>query len=466
MRLSGSALTASSSDEVRPGEAAPLLIRVRRFLLGAGVFTGFTPYLAVPYGHSSAVQFSQLFLIGAGLLATLEKRRRLLFLIYAFTFPIFVSMVALSFRTNPVYSTSVGIKASINLMLSIAALLGAAAIVTVRDLRLVVRCVAAALIVNVVAGAYQFVDFRHGQFPFIPMYQLNPVFAPWNATSISLFLGTGGRPFGLFSEPSAMAACIGPWLPLLLVLYAIVERAGIEISTALRRSVAVGVGGGAILVAESQSGMALFAIVGLFATIISFASVRRSSDDLQMQRESQRDLTSLARRLLVVVLLATPLGVLALSQRYGSNGGTLNSSWTLRWSSILAGLKLWLETLNHFVFGIGPGQTPRLIAKYAPVVIKSYGFVRITTVWSILVNYITEMGLLGIAVWILAIGGMIRQVSRERLFRSTMVVVLILWLVAAGATTSYATLTPVWMMLGIMSIWDLLPRSAVDGVSE
>ena len=466
VRLGGSALTTSSYDEVRLGDDAPLLIRVRRFLLGAGVFTGFTPYLAIPYGRSSAVQFSQLFLIGAGLLATSEKRRRLLLLTYAFMLPIFISMVALSFRTNPVYSTAIGIKTSINLMLSIAALVGAAAVVSVRDLRLVVQCVTAALIVNVVAGIYQFIDFRHGQFPFIPMYQLNPVFAPWNATSISIFLGTGGRPFGLFSEPSAMAACIGPWLPLLLVLYAIVERAGIEISTALRRSVAIGVGGGAILVAESQSGMALFAIVGLFATIVFFASARRSSDDLQMPRESRRDLESLARRLLVVVLLATPLGVLALSQRYGSNGGTLNSSWALRWSSILAGLKLWLETLNHFIFGIGPGQTPRLIAKYAPVVIKFYGFVRITTVWSVVVNYITEMGLLGVGVWILAIGGIIRQVSRERFFRSTIAVVLVLWLVAAGATTSYATLTPLWMILGIMSIWDLLPRSAADGVSE
>jgi hypothetical protein len=379
--------------------------------------------------------------------------------------PILVSLVALSFRTNPVYSTGIGIKTSINLMLSIAALLGAAAIMTIRDLHLVIRCVTAALIVSAIAGAYQYISFRQGQFPFTAMYQLNPVFAPWNATSIPVFLSTGGRPFGLFSEPSAMAACIGPWLPLLLVMYAIVERSGVVVTSALRRSVAIGIGGGAILVAESQSGMALFAIVGLLVTIAFFASARRSTGDGELRDLSGRELEFLSRRLLVVVLLAAPLGLLALRQRYGANGGTLNSSWALRWSSILAGLDLWLETVNHFVFGIGPGQTPRLIAKFAPVVIKFYGFVRITTVWSIIVNFITEMGLLGLGVWIIAVGGIVRHVSRERLFRTAMVVVLILWLVAVGATTSYATLTPVWMLLGIMSIWDLLPRSSSGSAS-
>jgi len=336
---------------------------------------------------------------------------------------------------------------------------------TIRDLHLVIRCVTAALIVSAIAGAYQYISFRQGQFPFTAMYQLNPVFAPWNATSIPVFLSTGGRPFGLFSEPSAMAACIGPWLPLLLVMYAIVERSGVVVTSALRRSVAIGIGGGAILVAESQSGMALFAIVGLLVTIAFFASARRSTGDGELRDLSGRELEFLSRRLLVVVLLAAPLGLLALRQRYGANGGTLNSSWALRWSSILAGLDLWLETVNHFVFGIGPGQTPRLIAKFAPVVIKFYGFVRITTVWSIIVNFITEMGLLGLGVWIIAVGGIVRHVSRERLFRTAMVVVLILWLVAVGATTSYATLTPVWMLLGIMSIWDLLPRSSSGSAS-
>ncbi|MEI6701344.1 MAG: hypothetical protein WCL38_06290, partial [Actinomycetota bacterium] len=291
--------------------------RLKRLFLAVGVVTGFLPYVAIPYGHSSALQVSQLSLIAAGLFGARAAKRRLVLLSFLLILPLSISLALLTFQTNPVFSTSIGLKYAINLILSMTAVLGAAAVTEAEDFRVLLRALTAALLLNSAFGLVQFLGFRHHSFPFQAMYTFNPTFASWDPTAIQAFLNSGGRPFGAFSEPSAMAACIGPWLAMTIIIYFILERLGVRISLLQRTLTFAGIGGGALLVAFSQSGMSIFALAGLFGCIAVFAR-KAPSRDGDLQPRSQHEgihLQRFARRLVVLAIVVAPIAVSQLMNR-------------------------------------------------------------------------------------------------------------------------------------------------------
>ena len=143
-----------------------------------------------------------------------------------------------------------------------------------------------------------------------------------------------------------------------------------------------------------------------------------------------------------------------------ASGGTANSSWTLRWNSIQEGFHLWFTSVHTFVVGAGPGQVPRLFVVSAPGIIKFYGFVKIVTIWSILINYVVEVGVLGLIVWLFVFVRIAGSVRLSPIPKIASAIVFLLWFVGVVATTSYSTLTPVWLLLGFLFTWDLLPTTA------
>lgn len=424
---------------------------VRRALLAGGLFAGFVPYAAIPYGRSSAVQVSQALLIAAGVLGDRVKRRVLVALTVLLVAPLVVALAASVARHNLLYSSGIGVKASINLSLSIATMVGASAIVELRDCAWIVKALSSAIFVNAVVGLYQYTSFHAGRFPLGWMYVLNPTFAPWNADAIDAFLIAGPRPFGLFSEPSAMAACIGPWIGVLVVMLVLVDRGGFAFSAGWRWFTALSTAAGALLVAASSSGISLFAIVGLLIVIGRLALNRRNARGMLAEGLASR---RVLRGLLALMGGAGVVGVLRLESRYGTNGGTINSSWSLRASSIAYGVNLWLDSASHFVFGLGPGQVPVVMSKFPRGFVKSYGFVRIVTVWSILIKYIVETGMVGLVSVLSVVGRSLGGVLRAAGQRVEWATIFIVWLVGVIATTSYSTLTPVWLLLGVFCTLD------------
>ena len=452
-------LTMGSTESFEVVDVTSPEQRLKRLFLAIGVVTGFLPYVAIPYGHSSAFQLSQLSLIAAGLFGARAAKRRLILLSFLLILPLSVSLALLTFQTNPVFSTSIGLKYATNLVLSMAAVLGAAAVTEAEDFLILLRSLTAALLINSAFGLVQFVGFRHHSFPFQAMYRMNPTFASWDPTAIQAFLNSGGRPFGAFSEPSAMAACIGPWLAMTIIIYFILERLGVRISLLQRTLTFAGISGGALLVAFSQSGMSLFALVGLFGCIAVFAmkSPNREAEVNPFPRSEGLHLQKFARRLVILAIVVAPIGVAQLMNR--AAGGTANSSWTLRWNSIQEGFHLWFTSVHTFVVGTGPGQVPRLFVVSAPGIIKFYGFVKIVTIWSILINYIVEVGVIGLIVWLFIVVKIAGAVRLSRIPKVASGIVFFLWFVGVVATTSYSTLTPVWLLLGFLFTWDLLPTA-------
>ena len=68
-----------------------------------------------------------------------------------------------------------------------------------------------AILVHAALGAYQVFQFDRGEFPFADLMRTNPAMALL-AEDTPTYVEYVKRPFGLFAEPSAMAACVGPWL--------------------------------------------------------------------------------------------------------------------------------------------------------------------------------------------------------------------------------------------------------------
>lgn len=430
---------------------------LRRLLLFVGVFSSFLPYLAIGFGHSSAIQLSQVTLISAGLLGLPLLRRRLSFAVYLLICPLILSLFVLNLNVSPGLSSLVGFKSSVDTAFSVASLMGAAAIVDIEDLILILRALTAAFLANAVYGVFQFIEFHRGVFPLLWMYRLNPSFLIFTTTSAQTYLQNSPRPFGFFSEPSAMAACIGPWLCMMLVVYFLVTRHGRVLPKFFKFLIFTSVISSALLLAVSQSGMAPFALGGLFLCILFFSVFREKSPVDELARapyHPHKSVQSLSRKLILVLGVIGAIGIGELSSRYGANGGTINSSWSQRWESIVIGLHLLPTSISHLLFGVGPGQSSILIQSVAPEIIRFYGIIPIIAIWSVTINYIVEVGVIGAFSLIILIVLAFKRILNGSSLRFVGVVILGLWLVAASATTSYVTLTPIWMLFGVLLSWD------------
>lgn len=285
--------------------------------------------------------------------------------------------------------------------------------------------VAVALLVHSAIGLLQAFAFTRNEYPLLNLHT-NPSFShiPKIAETYARYVK---RPCGLFPEPSAMAACIGPWALLLLGVAVGERNLGSAIGKSLRLLYAAGSIAGMLLIFASRSGFAL-ALIPLTIALAITVSARKPS---QMQA-------------VVLAVLFSALGGLALRDRV--DGEYLNSSWSTRSDSVAAALGAWFDSpTSNLIFGFGPGQSTKVMS-------SRFAY---DAVWSVVITFVIENGIVG-----LLFGSLVGLSAAYSIVRSNARVVGIVTALGLGfgatLTTSYFVLVPIWLLLGVILRWDLI----------
>ena len=407
-------------------------------------FACFFPYPALAIGGNTGLQVSQAAALAAIPFLVARPPGRSFRAILLLLGPVFVSMF-LNHMFADVPLPDVLVKESIGIALAVLVIWPADWLAD-RDLfREVLAAAGAAIVLHSLIGLLQLYSFSKDQFPLLFLY-VNPSFnsmQEW-AEEYALYIK---RPCGLFPEPSAMAASLGPWTVLL---------AGLLLDPGLRRRlgwrrawpVLPPVACGCLMLALSESGSAFALMAALL--VICAGEVWRM---VHAPRPSQLVMVAL-----VLLSVASVLGY-AISQ-LGSDHltGRIDSSWGLRTASIRMGLTLNSDPLNVAV-GVGPGQSSPIIKSHwsGPPIPKTQVDVAI---FSVAACYYAETGLLGAAALLAVLGMAVGAVARSSAVLLGLCA-LGSWLVGVVVTTSYCALSPVWLFLGVVLSWDrLFPRAA------
>ncbi len=298
-----------------------------------------------------------------------------------------------------------------------------------------------AILVHAALGAYQVYAFDRGEFPFADLMRTNPAQALL-ADDTPTYVEYVKRPFGLFAEASAMAACVGPWLVVLTTALFAPPREPSRRRTAV---LALAVGSGLALVVASKSGMSVSIVAGTALTTLAAAfSWRRN----------------VGARAAALVLSA---GIAVASTVWLSENASSRFDFGQNesWQSRLESLKLAVRTLGGsfdsgrlLVVGVGPGQSYSAINATA---LKYEAGSGVTAVWSVGLNYALETGLLGILGMLVLAATVAWSIwaSHARLAGAACAVV---WLTGVFLATSYVGQPAIWTALAVLLSWPSVVR--------
>ena len=317
-----------------------------------------------------------------------------------------------------------------------------------RDLfREVLAAAGAAIVLHSLIGLLQLYSFSKDQFPLLFLY-VNPSFLSMQewAEEYARYIK---RPCGLFPEPSAMAASLGPWIVLL---------AGLLLDPGLRRRlgwrrawpVIPPVACGCLLLALSESG-STFALMAALLVICA-------GEVWRMVHAPPRP-SQLVMVALVLLSVASVLGYAISQLGSGHLEGRIDDSWGLRGLDPHGPHTQPSDLLNVAV-GVGPGQSFPIIMSHwsGPPIPKSQVDVAIC---SVAVCYYAETGLLGAAALLAVLAMAVGAIARSSAVLLGLCA-LGSWLVGVVVTTSYSSLSPVWLFLGVVLSWDrLFPRAVL-----
>lgn len=300
---------------------------------------------------------------------------------------------------------------------------------------------AAAILVQGALGAWQVFAFDRGEFPYADLMRTNPAMSLLTL-DIPTYVEYVKRPFGLFAEPSAMAASIGPWL-VLLTTALFSRRAGR--SRARTLLLALALGSGLWLVVASKT--------GLSAPIVGGSAIAALASALSWRR-------SVGTRAAALVMSAgIAVGsIVWLSQNAGARFELAqNDSWQARLESLKLGIR-WIEASfdsgDRFLVGVGPGQSfPAINSTY----LRYEAGAGVTAVWSVGLTYAMETGLLGILAMVVLAAAAARSVwaSRARVAGAMFGLV---WLSGIAIGTSYAGQPALWSALAALLTWRSVTR--------
>jgi hypothetical protein len=247
------------------------------------------------------------------------------------------------------------------------------------------------------------------------------------------------RPFGLFPEPSAMAASLGPWLVLV---------AGLLLEPRLRRAIgfdrpwrarAALVGGSSLIVASRSGFMGIY-FLSIFLLLLD--NLRKAALRYEVPK-----------MLALIGLFAAALvgGVYATCQLTANLDDKVDSSWGYRYASIRMALTSNTDALNLLI-GFGPGQSAPILEKTwtGPSYDEEFGNL---AVFSLAARHFMEMGLVGTLALAIVLGMVLRSILRSAAVPLGLSA-LLSWLVAVALTTSYMPLSAIWLFLGAMLSWD------------
>jgi hypothetical protein len=243
------------------------------------------------------------------------------------------------------------------------------------------------------------------------------------------------RAAGLFPEPSAMAACLGPWAGYLLWMALEDTRKG------LRVLAAVSFAGCGLLLLLSVSGFVI--LFGLACVIFTLWELRhRPKHGLAL-------LGVLGVACAVAFTVGDVNPIERLNERI-QRSGQQGMSWGERSDSMVFALEKWFGgDAVTLLLGVGPFQSSSIAQ-------QEQGF---DGVWSVTLSLLLENGLVG-AVFGAYILFLCLRYTVTSPDRSGRLLMFCLWFVGASITTSYYTLLPLWTALGFL-IGDSLPLSPI-----
>jgi len=404
----------------------------RRAALCAGLlgFACFLPYPAINVGGTSAVQMGNILTLLMVLpVAPLLLFRRPFHIVPLAIVPLLVSTLAVAATGSDDFLLSV--KITVALIVSLMTI-WAAQLYAPRYSMALLTGVAVATVLHALVGFWQFYSFRSATFP-IPQLYVNQSFlsVQENVNTIARYIQ---RPFGIFPEPSAMSSSLAPWVLLWAAYFCDIIRFKQQPARWQRLMFAAAAAGALMLMILSRSGHAAITLTALAAIGLIWAFRTKVKPQVQLS-------------VLAVGALALPFVLMlafdAMADRLGGVSKMGNSSWEDRTSSLVIGFRLFAEGgLGTALFGVGPGiSSPAL-----------WDLVRLEAVWSILLSYIYETGLLG-AIAVVWVGRELMRAWKGAGRDLAFPLIFFVWLVGITITTSYPQLLPLWIALGWLSVW-------------
>lgn len=297
-----------------------------------------------------------------------------------------------------------------------------------------------AIFIHSLIGFFQIICFKLNVFPLkmAILYQ-NPTF-PISQKTISTYVLYIKRPMGLFPEPSAMASSIGPWIVLLvgIILYP-------DFFTGLTRKyriffIIVSIAS-LIVIIFSKSGYIFGLFLCLFLLLIPKLYL------------SLKNIWSIKKILFILISISTIIGTaivgfIIFKERSGIN----NLSWQMRFSSLNIGNSILFKDIKEFLFGLGTGQSHLHLVMNLPYYDKN----GIHAIWSILINYFAETGVIGIIASIILLLIILHAILHSPgIARWIGLVSLFAWLFGITFTTSYWCLFSIWLFLALLLSWDV-----------
>jgi hypothetical protein len=399
---------------------------VMAFLLG---FLSFLPYPAINVGSSTAIQMGNILVVVMLIPAiAIPWLRRPFVMVPLFFLTTLISTLRVAFFQQA--DLELALKNIIVWALSMIAITVTQLTAPGQGLMLLTG-IAAATVLHVIVGIWQYFAFAAGTFPLLDLY-VNQSFLSVqdNAEVIVRWIQ---RPFGLFPEPSAMASSLAPWIVLWTAEMCGLVRFRQTPRPWQRKLFAAASFGGLLLIILARTGH-----LGITAISVLICGV------LWLWRSKATPRTFVL--LLLIFGVALPLGAYmaaaSMQDRIGDSAMG-NSSWEERSSSLIIGFQIvGRSSIGAQLVGLGPGVS-------APAL---WNTARIAAVFSVVLMYVYETGVLGVLA--IAWGAhFMFQVWRASAYNIVYILMLIVWFVGILLTTSYGQLLPIWVALGWLTVW-------------
>ena len=423
----------SHDDSARNPTAAFFVV-----LLG---FICFMPYPSLTVGNRSAIQFGNIlsFLMCVPLLAV-SWRKKSYHLFPILLAPVVISLIKVALTGNG--DLSLSLKSIPCRAMTWFTLLATQYYAPLYAMELLTG-IAVATVLHVAVGLWQMYSFTNGDFPFPELYVNASFLSVQDMTkTIANYIQ---RPFGIFPEPSAMSSSLAPFIVFWIAQLCGLVRLKRDPATWQRVLFAGAAAGGLLLIIISRSGHTFVTL----AAVVVLAALW-----LLNCRANLRTYLIILAFGCVVLPAVLWFGAEAMTDRLGGKSDVGNSSWEERSSSLRVG---YLMMVNDgpatLLFGIGPALT-------APAL---FGALRLDAVWSVLLNYIYETGLVGL-VAVLWVGAYVVKVWEKSRFNIVFAAITGVWFIGILLTTSYEQLLPLWVALGWLTVWPDLCLNQVASI--
>ena len=399
-------------------------------------FICFMPYPSITVGNRSAIQFGNILsLVMCAPLLAVSWRKKSYHLFLLLIAPLCISVVKVALTGDG--DLGLSLKSIPVRAITWLTLLATQYYAPLYALEMLCG-IAVATVVHFVVGLWQMYSFTNGDFP-IPELYVNVSFLSVQ-DMVKTIANYIQRPFGIFPEPSAMSSSLAPWIVFWIAELCGLVRLKRDPTPWQRTLFAIAAAGGLFLIIISRSG---HTFITLFATVILAAMW------LMKCRANLRNYLVILTVCCIVLPVVLYFGAEAMTDRLGGKSDVGNSSWEERFSSLRVGYLMMVNGgTATLLFGIGP-------ALCAPAM---YGALRLDAVWSVLLNYIYETGLVGF-VAVLWVAAYLLHVWKSLRFNIVFIAITGVWLVGILLTTSYEQLLPIWVALGWLTVWPEICRA-------